>query len=230
MIPAIIFSGLFYLAVVVLLLGVGAKIVSYARTPVPLMIPTTPAPIHQRGVWMRMAGEVFIFKSLFRASKWTWLFGMLFHYGMLLVLMRHLKYFYQPFWHGFAGLQTLGHYGAIAMMVGLLGLLGRRFFIDRIRYISTYSDYLMLFQLILLSASGMLMTLLYPPDLIQIKSFVHGWLTVNWQPLPASFLIMFHLAMVVLLMLIFPFSKLIHAVGLFFSPTRNMKDDPRSGR
>jgi hypothetical protein len=34
----------------------------------------------------------------------------------------------------------------------------------------------------------------------------------------------------VLLMLIFPFSKLLHAPGVFFSPTRNQVDDPREAR
>jgi nitrate reductase gamma subunit len=39
-----------------------------------------------------------------------------------------------------------------------------------------------------------------------------------------------HLALVAVLMLIFPFSKLLHAPGVFFSPTRNQVDDPRERR
>jgi hypothetical protein len=31
-------------------------------------------------------------------------------------------------------------------------------------------------------------------------------------------------------MLVFPFSKLLHAPGVFFSPTRNQTDNPRSVR
>ena len=31
-------------------------------------------------------------------------------------------------------------------------------------------------------------------------------------------------------MLVFPLSKLLHAPGLFFSPTRNQSDDPRESR
>jgi hypothetical protein len=31
-------------------------------------------------------------------------------------------------------------------------------------------------------------------------------------------------------MLVFPFSKLLHAPGLFFSPGRNQADDPRERR
>jgi nitrate reductase gamma subunit len=39
-----------------------------------------------------------------------------------------------------------------------------------------------------------------------------------------------HLALVLVLMLIFPFSKLLHAPGVFFSPSRNQADDPREAR
>ena len=39
-----------------------------------------------------------------------------------------------------------------------------------------------------------------------------------------------HLFLVATLMIIFPFSKLLHAPGLFFSPSRNQADDPREQR
>ena len=38
------------------------------------------------------------------------------------------------------------------------------------------------------------------------------------------------LLLVALLMIIFPFSKLLHAPGVFFSPTRNQADNPREKR
>jgi nitrate reductase gamma subunit len=39
-----------------------------------------------------------------------------------------------------------------------------------------------------------------------------------------------HLLLVAALMIVFPFSKLLHAPGVFFSPTRNQPDDPRETR
>ena len=42
--------------------------------------------------------------------------------------------------------------------------------------------------------------------------------------------LLMHLTLVILLMVIFPFSKLLHAPGVFFSPTRTMKDTPREKR
>ena len=40
-----LFALLFYVATLVLVIGVARKIRSYARTPAPLRIPTTPAPV-----------------------------------------------------------------------------------------------------------------------------------------------------------------------------------------
>jgi nitrate reductase gamma subunit len=48
--------------------------------------------------------------------------------------------------------------------------------------------------------------------------------------LPADPLLLLHLLLVAVLMIIFPYSKLLHAPGLFFSPTRNQVDNPREKR
>ena len=93
---AIFYALLFYAATLMLVGGLAVKIRSYAKTPAPLLIPTTPAPIDATGVVLRMTREVVFFESLFKASKWTWVFGWLFHASLLLVLLRHLRYFQQP--------------------------------------------------------------------------------------------------------------------------------------
>ena len=46
----------------------------------------------------------------------------------------------------------------------------------------------------------------------------------------ADFFVIVHLLLVALLMLVFPFSKLLHAPGIFFSPSRNQVDNPREKR
>jgi nitrate reductase gamma subunit len=50
------------------------------------------------------------------------------------------------------------------------------------------------------------------------------------QALPADAVLYAHLMLVAALMIVFPFSKLLHAPGIFFSPTRNQADDPREHR
>ena len=63
-----------------------------------------------------------------------------------------------------------------------------------------------------------------------LKTFVLGLMVFDWQPLPADGVLITHLSFVVVLMLVFPFSKLLHAPGVFFSPTRNQVDNPRERR
>ncbi|MFN3715695.1 MAG: respiratory nitrate reductase subunit gamma [Thiobacillus sp.] len=225
-----IFAGIFYLATLLLMVGLVYKIFDYSRTPAPLKIPTTPAPTTQTGVVYRMAKEVVLFESLFKSNKWIWVFGWLFHFGMLLVLIRHLRYFINPIPEWLLFIQPFGKYASIMMVVGLLGLLTRRFVVDRVRYISTPSDYLMLVLLIGIGITGMLTTFVVHTDIVALKQFFMGLMFFDLQPVPEDPIILAHLAMVALLMVIFPISKLLHAPGIFFSPTRNQVDDPREHR
>lgn len=226
----ITFAVLFYLATAVLVGGVAHKVWQYAKTPAPLKIPTTPAPTTRSGVVFRMLKELTIFESLFKSNKWTWLFGWLFHFGLLLVLLRHLRYFTDPVWGWVVFLQPFGMYAAFLMLAGLVGLWGRRVLVDRVRYISAPSDHLMLLLLIAIGATGALMTFADHTDIISLKSFLLGLMVFDWSPLPSDLILIIHLSLVILLMLIFPFSKLLHAPGVFFSPTRNQVDNPRERR
>ena len=224
------FALLFYLATAVFVVGVGLKILSYARTPAPLKIATTPAPTTTIGVGWRMAREVVFFESLFKSSKWTWIFGWTFHAALLLVTLRHLRYFQEPVWAPVALIQPFGTYAGFAMVAALAGLWARRFLVDRVRYISTPSDHLMLALLLAIGMTGLAMRFVAHTDIVAVKIFMLGLLRLNWQALPADPVLLVHLALVSVLMLIFPISKLLHAPGLFFSPTRNQADNARETR
>jgi nitrate reductase gamma subunit len=226
----IAYAALFYIATAVLVVGVALKIRRYAGTPAPLKIPTTPAPTTTTGVALRLTREVVFFESLFKASKWTWLFGWLFHAALLLVLLRHLRYFQQPVWTPIVWVQAFGTYAGFAMVLGLAGLWARRFLVDRVRYISTPSDHLHLALLLAIGLSGLGMRFVAPTDIVAVKAFMLGLMRLDVQPLPADPLLLLHLSLVALLMLIFPISKLMHAPGLFFSPTRNQADTSREVR
>jgi len=225
-----LYSGLFYVATVILIVGLALRIKKYAQTPAPLKIPTMPAPLTEAGVVMRMTREVVFFESLFKSNKWIWIFGYLFHFGMLLVLLRHLRYFTEPVWFWVNWIQPFGKYAAFAMLAGLLGLWARRFLVDRIRYISTPSDHLMLALLVGIVMSGLGMGYLVHTDIVAVKAFFLGLMRFSPQPLPADPLLLVHLGLVAVLMIIFPISKLLHAPGVFFSPTRNQVDNARERR
>jgi [DsrC]-trisulfide reductase subunit M len=225
-----LFAILFYVATLVFVVGLFYRISVYTRTPAPLKIPTTPAPITTGGVVWRMVREVFLFESLFKANLWTWGLGWMFHASLVLVLLRHLRYFTEPVWSWVAFIQPFGMYAGITMMIGVAGLWARRIFVERIRYISTPSDHLMLALFLVIGLSGLMMRFVVHGDVIAVKGFMLGLMHFDLQPLPSNMLLYAHLSLVALLMMIFPVSKLLHAPGLFFSPSRNQADNPRDKR
>jgi len=227
----VIYAILFWAATLVLILGVANKIRIYWKTPAPLKIPTTPAPVTQGGVVIRMLQEVLLFKSLYRSDKLLWALGFAFHYAMLFIVIRHFRYVLDPVWSVIDMIQPFGRYAAFVFVLALLGLLARRMFIDRVRYITSPSDRAMLGLLIFIGLSGMMMSFFGAhTDIVMVKAFFRGLITFDWQPLPTDLPLLIHLGLVVTLMFIFPISKLLHAPGVFFSPTRNQVDNPREKR
>ena len=227
---AAVYAVLLYVATAVFLGGLAVRVWQYASTPNPLKIVATPAPTTAAGVCLRLVREVAVFESLFKANKWIWLFGWTFHAALLVVVLRHLRYFTQPVWEWVALIQPLGVHAGFVMLASLLALWARRLVVARIRYISTPSDHLMLALLIAIAASGLAMKYAAPTDIVALKSFVLGLIYLDWQPLPADPPVLVHLGLVAVLMIVFPFSKLVHGPALLFSPTRAQVDDARERR
>ena len=228
---SIIFTLFCYLSLLIFIIWLSYKIIQYWQTPVPLKIPIAPAPLKVSGVFVRMIREVLLFESLFKSSKWTWFFGWIFHFALVLLFLRHLVYF----WPGEIPVILIKtepfKYAAFPLIIGLLGLLGRRLFVDRVRYISAPSDYLMLVLLIVIGGSGMLMTFAHiNPNLLLVKNFAVGLITQNSTELPSDLIFLAHIFLVFILVAIFPISKLLHAPGVFFSPTLNQVDNARKRR
>ena len=232
---SILYVILFYVAMITLVAGITNKLLQYKRVPAPLKIALTPAPLTKIGVVYRFFTEVVLFNSLFRATKWTWIFGFMFHASLLLAFFRHLRYVISPdsfIWPLVNNMvvQSFGHYAGFAMLVGLLGLFGRRIFVDRVRYISSPSDYLMLILIMGIAGTGLAINYVAHTDIIQLKAFVMGLFLFDWQNLPGDPVLLAHLTMVLFLAMIFPISKLMHAPGLFMAPTRYQIDNPREKR
>lgn len=231
---SVAFALLYYTAFTIFAVGLAIKIRQYARVPAPLRIPTTPAPTTKSGVVLRMVREVVFFESLFKSNKWIWIFGYLFHFALLIVLLRHLRYVTHPVWWWVELISPFAAYIGWLMVIGLFGLWARRILVDRVRYISAPSDHLMLLLLISIGLSGLAMKFFAHTDVVQVKGFFLGLIYFNWQPLPYGYagdkILLVHLFLVALLLVIFAFSKLLHAPGLFFSPTRNQVDNPRERR
>jgi len=259
-----------YIVFAVFLIGFVYRIIRWAKVPVPFRIPTTCGqekslpwiknnpvenPIRTWGVIGRMAAEIFLFRSLFRNSKteliggrpvygsakWLWFFGLMFHISLLVVILRHLRFFTEPVIPLATGLSALDGFleigiptlyiSDVALFAGLAFLFLRRVVVPQTRYISLFTDYFALLLIAAVAATGLLMRYFFPVDLHELKTMTMGWVTFSPAlPKEDGFLLYAHLFFVFTLLAWLPFNKLMHMGGIFLSPTRNMANNNRIRR
>jgi nitrate reductase gamma subunit len=259
-----------YVVFVIFLSGFAYRIIKWGRVPVPFRIPTTCGqekslpwiktnplenPAGYWGVIGRMAQEIFLFRSLFRntdlkmtdgrpvygSAKWLWFFGLMFHWSLLIIVLRHLRFFVEPIasWIGALsaadgffeiGIPTL-YLSDVAVLTGLTFLFLRRIIVPQVRYISLFTDYFALLLIAGVVSTGLLMRHFFPADLNAVKTIALGWVTFSpVVPQGISTVFYIHLCFVFTLIAWFPASKLMHAGGIFLSPTRNLASNNRSER
>lgn len=264
-----------YIAVAIFVVGVVYRIVNWANSPVPLKITTTSGQAYslqfiKRTIYdrfdspytkwetaVRMLLEIFFFRSLFKNTRyyldrtsamdarWLWLFGIMFHYSLLLVLIRHSRFFLQPVPNiveilsdieAFKGVFIPSVYvSGLAIVAALFCLWLRRIFLSRERTISLPSDHFALILLLSITISGNIMRYFFKADLEKVKTLMMDLMTFNIAKaievannIEPIFYVHFSLAC--LLLAYFPFSKLMHAGGVFFTPTRNLPNNNRAVR
>ncbi|MFA5400752.1 MAG: sulfate reduction electron transfer complex DsrMKJOP subunit DsrM [Dehalococcoidia bacterium] len=260
-----------YLAISAFIAGFIYRVIRWANSPVPFNIPTTcgqeasfnwiksdkiESPRSNWGIFGRLALEILFFRSLFRnssmgqvdaqrliygGSRWLWLGGLAFHWSLLIIIIRHLRYFTEPvfppsIWlSSFDGILQLAlpalFISDFIILAAVTYLLIRRLISERIRYMSLASDYLALFLILAVVISGILMRSVFKVDLIAVKELAISVITFR-PSVPAGIGLPFyiHLLLVCALIIYFPFSKMMHIAGVFLSPTRNSKNDNRSVR
>jgi len=257
-----------YSAITAFLAGFIYRVIRWANSPVPFNIPTTcgqeasfdwiksdkiESPTSNWGIAGRMALEILFFRSLFRnsgmekvdghrlaygGSRWLWLGGLTFHWALLIILLRHLRFFTEPVFPPTLWLSSLDGIFQLALptffitdfiiLAAVSYLLIRRFVSERIRYISLASDYLALFLILAVAVSGVLMRSFFKVDLVAVKELAVSVITFR-PAVPAGIGLPFyiHLLLVCVLVAYFPFSKMMHVAGVLLSPTRNSKNDNR---
>ncbi|OPY60546.1 MAG: Nitrate reductase gamma subunit [Syntrophorhabdaceae bacterium PtaU1.Bin034] len=260
-----------YLAFCIFLIGLIYRVLGWAGVPVPFRIPTTcgqqktlPWVRHDKldnpgstmGVIGRMALEVLCFRSLmrnsrtemtngaypvFRPSLLLWFGALAFHWSMLVVVTRHLRFFNEPV-PSFITLVTQADgilqvglpYYLITSCIFLLSLIYlalRRMFNPQVRYLSLFTDYFPLFLLCGVALSGFWLRHVQKADVVAIKELVMGLVSLSpTVPENVSLLFYGHFFLVCTLIAYFPFSKLVHMAGVFLSPTRNMANNTRQVR
>ena len=218
------FSALYALALGWLVVGLGARVALWVRTPQPAPIPIAPAPRTRAGVVARLAAEILLFRSLFRANRTIWTASALMHWGLLFVLVAHARFLYRvlPVW--LVPFLVASGWATLAAAAGIGALAARRALVDRMRRITVPSDWGHLALLGAILASGTLLKRVWPTDLVAVGAWLRGALSLDWRPLPVHAGLWTHLGLVAVLLLVFPISKLVHAPGVAFAPTFHQRD------
>ncbi len=222
--------GLGYFAGITFTLGLLWRLWGYLRTPAPLPLALTPAPTTDAGAAVRVAKDVLLFPALFKADKALWAGALLLHVALFFILVRHLRYFTYPVPGISFFLSPVALWTGYLFGPAVLFLLWRRLALPRALYISGLPDYFALILLGLIAATGILVKYWLHVNLVDVKAFALGLLTLHPVAPPQHPLFLLHFALVAALMLYFPFSKLLHAGGVFFSPTRNQPYTVQHGK
>lgn len=222
--------GLGYCAGLTFVFGLLWRLIGYLRTPMPYPAAVTPAPTSDAGAAVRVAGDVLIFPALFKADKALWAGAWLFHAALFLILTRHLRYFTYPTPAISVALSPVALWAGYLFGATVLFLFWRRLALPRTLYVSGVPDYFALVLLGLIAGTGIVMKYWLHVYLVDVKAFTLGLMTLRPVAPPAHPLFLLHFVLVALLMIYFPFSKLLHAGGILFSPTRNQPFDVQNRR
>ncbi len=189
-------------------------------------------------------------KFSYEWEKWLWVGAIAFHWTLFVVVVRHLRFFTEPVPLCIQWLETLDSFlrvefmtdflqiglpgvfmSGLVLLAALIYLLLRRMFIPQVNYISFSADFFPLFLIMGIALSGLFMRYLAKVDIVAIKAFTMGLVTFHPViPEGVGSVFYVHLFFVSILLAYFPFSKLMHAGGVFLSPTRNMANNSRAER
>lgn len=268
-----------YAAFLIFIGGFIYRVMGWAKSAVPFRVPTTCGqqaslpwfkqnqidnPSTTWGVIVRMAAEILLFRSLFRNTRmqlkegklsyrweiWLWVFALAFHYSFLVVLIRHLRFFFEPvpaviklveLVDGFFRIEFFSpvlkiglpgiYISGLVLLAAVTFLFLRRIIIPQVRYISLASDYFPLFLIMGIAITGIMMRYFTKTDIVGVKELTMGLVTFH-PSIPESVggLFYVHLFFVSILLAYFPVSKLMHLGGIFLSPTRNLVNNNRAVR
>ena len=260
-----------YLSVLLFFVGFTWRIFDWMKSPVPFRIPTTcgqakslkwikrdelESPSGFWGVVGRMSLEVLFFRSLFRnnkaeiapgpslayaSSKWLWMAGLIFHWSLLVIVLRHYRFFLASIPGFVESLESVDGFLQITLptlyitdlllVLSVTFLVLRRLASAQMRIISLSTDYFPLFLILAIALSGISMRYLDKVDIVAVKVLVQGLVSFQFDaPGEIGAIFYVHLFLVCVLASYFPFSKLMHMGGIFLSPTRNLANNSREKR
>jgi len=212
-----------YFTLLVLIFGIYYRVRQWKK------LPRAKAIIHpmvsgRMGTAKVVAKDILVFAKTYRSSKVLWAMAFVLHIGLLMVAMGHIRTVTEVSWlWGLFDLSDggiedasliLGSIAGIAMLAGGLLLRIRRF-TPTCRFISAFEDYYVLVLLLAIVFTGMGMRWFTEIEVSQIREYSRGVIAADPEHVVYNAWFMWHLFLAQMLIIYFPFSKLVH---LFSKP------------
>jgi nitrate reductase gamma subunit len=178
---------------------------------------------------------------VFLERKALWLGALALHWSLLVIVLRHVRLFVDPVpgfvaalaaADGFFDVGVPRWYATDAIVaVALAYLIARRLRDPLLRYLTLPADYLALAALAAVAGTGIVLRYVVRVDLVAVRAWTLSVAAFAPVPLPAAGIwLVAHLAAVSFLLAVLPFTKMVHAAGIWLSPTRNQANDSRRRR
>lgn len=213
-----------YLAAGIFLVGMLWRVWAWLKIPVPFALTLSPMPNTMTAKAVTFGKELALFRGLWSGDRGLWLAAWLMHVSLVMVIGGHI-----------VGIATLGNeftsigltssqsqalsgfmatVSGIGLLATLLVLLYRRTAVPEVKRLSDPADYFDLLLILAVVVSGLHMRLTtIEVNLSAIRAYMAGLITFNPIPIPGEAIFISHFFLVNLLLIYFPFSKLVHLAG-----------------
>lgn len=228
-----------YIAGGIFLIGVIGRLMGWLKVGVPFQLTLFPAPTDGLGRVTNIGTEMVLFKSLYNNNKSLWFWAWMFHVALAMIIIGHaVGIYFQMHQFTLIGLSakaseaTSAFFGTIAgiiAVVTLVWLFYRRISDPMVKQLSDprdYFDLILIFAVVftgnhLRFAGGFNMEVLEA-----IRTYMGNLLTFSPTPIPNNGVFVAHFFFVQLLLIYFPFSKLMHLVGIMVNRAMLVEAEP----
>jgi nitrate reductase gamma subunit len=170
----------------------------------------------------KVVGDIILFGKTFSISKALWAMAIVFHVGLLLVVLGHIRTVTEIgfLWSWFnldeEGIKSVANAMGLTaggiMLAGTVLLLTRRF-TPNMRVISIFQDYFVLVMLLGIVLTGMSMRLWMPIHAEEVQHYARGVLTFAPAVEIHNNIFFWHFFLAQMLIMYLPFSKLVHLIS-----------------
>jgi nitrate reductase gamma subunit len=149
------------------------------------------------------AVDVLLFGRVLNVNPALWIGEWAFHTSFLFVMLRHLRYFLDPVPLWVWGLQTPGLIAGYVLPFAAAYILVIRL-LTRHKQYSAPSNWVLVTLVLLIGSLGVIMSVWYKPDLVDVKLFSLGILRFHPSAAPESLLFLTHFTLALVLVPLLP--------------------------